>query len=91
MTSRKTASSAPPAGFEYLPGVSGWCLSNQHEFCPRDRCTCTRCPGVHHTKAGQAPRVYSTHDTMPQSALDLLLEEGDDVVVDVPVPVAEAA
>jgi len=81
VTARKGASAAAPPAFVYLPGRSGWCLSGQHQFCPRERCTCTRCPGVHHTKAGQAPRVFGTHDPMPDAALDLLLGEGDDVVV----------
>ncbi len=65
MTAPRTRAAAAEVS---SPGVSGWCIDGLHEVCMYLPCTCTRCPGVHHSRAGQAPRIEKIGDPMPQTA-----------------------
>jgi hypothetical protein len=51
-----------------LKGVGGWCLDGLHAECSYAPCNCLTCPPeLHHSRAGQAPRVLRPGDTLPWS------------------------
>jgi hypothetical protein len=56
-------------------GLSGWCIDNLHAECSYAQCNCTRCdPSVHHSRAGQAPRIAHMGDPLPWDLLNPTLE-----------------
>ena len=63
------------------PGISGWCIDNLHAECAYAPCTCTRCdPDMHHSRAGQAPRIPNDGDLLPWDAFDDAEETRETVV-----------
>lgn len=77
MTSRSTAAEAGPVGQSTSPGLSGWCIANQHAECAYLACTCQVCPPeVHHSRMNE--RVLAPYGQMPERALD------DDAEVSLP-------
>lgn len=81
---KKPSAEDAPAGQSTSPGLSGWCIADQHAECLYMACTCEECPPeVHHSKMNER-RVVTYGQTVV--ALELVAD-GD---VDAPEVLAAA-
>ena len=81
---RGKAADGAPVGQSTSPGLSGWCIADQHAECLYLACTCTACPPqVHHS------RMHERRTVDYGQTVTLLVVDGDGE--DGPAGVAEAA
>lgn len=85
MTARKKkpGTEDAPVGQSTSPGLSGWCIADQHAECLYMACTCEECPPeVHHSRMHER-NVVTYGQTVALEIVAGDAEPGDDVV-DVP-------